>query len=151
MTSVRGALIGSLALVAAVGCGRADEPRPAPGEVETVEVGPALDASLTTAGDAQAKPRPAGFSGILPGDFPSDIPTYRPATLADFGDAGGGRRYVLFQTPDSMARAAPAYRAALKGRGWSGAGESYSKGGRSIAVAFEDARPGTRIRLEYTP
>jgi hypothetical protein len=148
VTAVRRALIASL-VIAAVACG--DEPRTAPGEVQTVEVGPALDASLTTAGDVQAKPRPAGLSGILPGDFPSDIPTYKPATLADFGDAGGGRRYVLLQTPDPMARAAPAYRAALAGRGWSGAGDSYSKGGRTLAVLFEDARPGTRIRVEYTP
>ncbi len=148
---MRRAYVLSLALGAALACGRADQPRAAPGEVETVDVGPALDASLTTAGDVQAKPRPAGLSGVLPGDFPTDIPTYKPATLADFGDAGGGRRYILLQTPDPPSRVTAAYRAALAGRGWSGASERYSKGGRAITVDFEDARPGTRIRVEYTP
>jgi hypothetical protein len=141
-------------LVAMAGCGGDDEPAPAPPELTTVEVGPALDAQLTTAFDAQERRREASFAGVLPGDFPADLPRYEPSTLADFGGDDRGRRTVVLLTPDPPARVRGTMLQRLGAQGWacSPAGAdavACGKAGRSVEVGWSDARPGTRIRVAY--
>jgi hypothetical protein len=108
------------------------------------DVAPPPDAALSTADDPQAKPVAATFSGVLPASYPKDAPPYVPGTLVDFGD-----RWVQFQTADSLATVRTRYAGMLRGRGWAQQGETFSKAGRTLNVRFEDARPGTKIRVDY--
>jgi hypothetical protein len=135
-----------LALVvvtAALACSRQPAERPAV-DPEVQDVAPPLDSALSTEADPQAKAVAPTFSGVLPPSFPKDAPTYVPGTLVDFGEG-----WVEFQTPDALGTARSRYLALLRGRGWAGSGERFAKGGRSLGVRFTDAKPGTKIRVEY--
>ena len=145
---------GLLLAVLAAACGGEEPPAAETPELPTVEVEPALDAELTTAFDAQERRRAGGFSGVLPGGYPADVPPYEPSTLVDFGTDAQGRRMVLLQTPDPPARVRPAMLQRLAADGWacSPAGSDAvdcTKGGRRVGLAWSDARPGTRIHVGY--
>ncbi len=137
-----------LLVLAAFACQKAAEPAPDPPKLETVDVGAARDATLSTAGDAQEKRHEAAFAGVLPTGFPKDLPVYEPSTLIDFGGGPQGS-YALFQTPDDVARVRARYPATLRSRGWSAAGDAYAKGTHHVRMAIESAHPGARIRIEY--
>lgn len=82
-----------------VGCGgqnTAAEGNPAP-EPETVDVKSSI--SVSTDSDTQAAPPRKGMVGVLPSDFPRDLPIYVPSSIIDFGRKDG-RRFVLLQSPD---------------------------------------------------
>lgn len=81
--------------VALAGCGGKEaESAPAKG-LETVDVAPSL--SVPTEGDIKAAPPKKGLVGILPNDFPRDLPIFLPASVIDFGKKDG-RRFVLLQS-----------------------------------------------------
>jgi hypothetical protein len=140
-------------LAATLACREPSPPPAPPAELETVEVAPAADAGLTTAHDAQDTRPPEALAGILPGDFPGDVPLPQPASLIDFGEVEDGRRYVLVQTPEAPSAVRAALARRLERAGWTADpdGAVHRKGGRLLRLTFEDARPGTRVRVEYSP
>jgi len=118
--------------------------------IPTEDVAPPLGAGVSIAGDQQERARRSRFSGVLPGNFPGDVPVYEPSTLADFGSAGAGKSYVILQTPDPLAVVRSRFLEQLGARGYRAGADGVMVGGEtSLRVSFEDARPGTRIRLEY--
>jgi hypothetical protein len=118
--------------------------------IPTEDVAPPLGTGVSIAGDQQERARRSRFSGVLPGNFPSDVPVYEPSTLADFGPTRAGGSYVILQTPDSLAVVRSRFLEQLGARGYrAGADGVMVEGATSLRVSFEDARPGTRIRLEY--
>ncbi|MEO8505573.1 MAG: hypothetical protein ABI609_16885 [Acidobacteriota bacterium] len=122
---------------------------PEPAKPATVEVGAAPDAALSTETDRVETRHDAAFSGVLPGGFPKDVPTYVPSTLVDFG-TGAGWSYVVFQTPQELGLVRGRYVEALHSRGWASEGATgFVKQKRHLRVAFENAHPGSRIRVEY--
>ena len=134
---------------ALVACRREAKPAPAPPPLETKEVGAAPDATLSTEGDVVERRHATGFSGVLPGGFPKDLPTYEPSSLIDFGRSADGS-YVVFQTPDDTARVRARYPALIAAHGWAREGDAvFSRGGRRVRVSFESLRPGTRVRVTY--
>jgi hypothetical protein len=93
------------------------------------------------------------MAGILPSDFPSDIPVFSPSSLVDFGSPGV-ERYVELDTPAPIRGVRASLEAQLASAGWSGSGPSgetllFSKAGRQLRVVLEDLSAGTRIRYEY--
>jgi hypothetical protein len=90
---------------------------------------------------------------VLPGGFPGDLPLPDGGSLVDFGEAAGGWHYVVIQTPESLAAVRAATARRLAAAGWTAVadGASYQKRGRVVRLAYEDARPGTRLRVEYQP
>ncbi len=131
------------------GCRRSTEEQKPP---ETVDVGPAL--AIPTDNDPIAVERPPELVGVLPGDFPEDLPLYLPASLIDFGAAGDGWRYVNLLTPHSMAQAESGLVALLRKGGWaigsgSDGGRLLSKGTQRVKLRVEDARPGMYYLFEY--
>jgi len=143
MPTVRLALSGLLILAVIPACRPETAERP-PIDPQVQDIAPPPDATLSTEGDEQAKVAAPGFSGVLPETYPKDAPPYVPSTLVDFGD-----RWVAFQTPDAMAAVRQRLPALLRGRGWTGDGSTFAKAGRTLRVRYEDARPGTRIVVEY--
>jgi hypothetical protein len=108
---------------------------------------------MTTTYDIVAPERRDAFSGVLPSDFPADLPLYNPSNLTDFGSEGGGR-FVLLFTPDAATMVRDGMRGELARSGWAlidGNDErgTWRRGSRSVILDIQDARPGTEIRIEY--
>ena len=142
------------ALIAAVvfgGCRRDPERQP---ELEAVDVGPALE--IATDDDPKEIERPPELIGILPADFPRDLPLYLPASLIEFGTADDGWVFVDLLTPHAPATVERELSKLLAERGWtsstatSGA-RQLRKGGTRARLRVENARPGTRYRYAYPP
>jgi hypothetical protein len=142
----------AVALLLAAACRPSPDAEP---KLEAVDVGPALEIDIE--GDQQAIQRPPELVGILPEDFPKDLPLYLPASLVEFGTAADGWIYVELLSPHTLAQVESALPARLSKGGWTAAGgqlrqgRDYRKGGRRVRLAIEDAKPGTLYRFEYPP
>ncbi len=137
-------------LALSLGCrgGSDEEDRP---QVETVDVAPSLQ--ITTEEDETAVERPPALVGLMPGDFPPDLPLYLPASLIDFGTTDDGWRYVDLLTPDSQTKVEGELGAMAREKGWAadgtGGAATLRKGSQRVRLRIEDARPGTVYRYEY--
>ena len=125
-------------------------------ELETVEVGAAPDAELSTELDEQAKRIVVESSGVLPTDIPLDVPIYSPASLVDFGKAAENRNFVAVDTSAAVARVRDQVTSELTASGWkidsaSDSNLEFGKDGAALTVLLEDLKQGTRLRYEYTP
>ena len=127
----------------------ASESATAPIPVE--EVAAPIGAAVSTAEDKQERMRTETFSGVLPSDFPREIPLYRPATIVDYGTTAAGRSYVVLQTQDRKAQVEGRFSGLLDARGFHRAADSATMilADLVVRITFEDANPGTRIRIEY--
>ena len=136
-------------------CGRrmgpgSDDAKP----LETVDVDVGPEAAFTTEHDEFAAPRPAQeMAGVLPSDFPSDVPVFSPSSLVDFGSPGG-ERYVELDTSVPMNGVRASLQSQLSSAGWSisdsnGEATVFVKAGRELRVVLQDLSAGTRIRYEY--
>lgn len=133
------------------GCPASDSPEG--GEIEVIEVEPAPTTLLTTLYDEQATQRHDAFSGVLPSDFPADLPLYDPSNLTDFG-SDGGARYVLMFTPDAATMVRDRMQVELARSGWAqiegdDVRGTYRRGSHAVILDIRDANPGTEIRVEY--
>lgn len=125
-------------------CGQAppDEPQ----EISTVDVPAPLAVDVDQ--DPRADRERARLVGVLPEDFPPDLPIPLPASVIDFGDAGGGRFVTLLSTrPPAQIR--PELEGSLRDQGWQPVGESWRKGTRRVRLRIEAETPGTLYRYEY--
>ena len=145
--------LGVVLLVAlyAAGCRPSDSETPP--ELEAVDVEPALTIDIES--DQQAVQRPPELTGILPDDFPKDLPLHLPASLVDFGTADSGWYYVNLLSAQPQSRLERELSSLLAQRGWQVTGNGNSrqlrKGGQRARLVLEDARPGTNYRYEYPP
>lgn len=119
---------------------------------ETVDVDQGLD--IDTSGDQQAASSQSGLAGILPSDFPSDLPLYVPASLIDFGESPSGRATVSLLSPHSISRVRRELYARLRESGWTAAAGSdgavvLEKDRRKAWLRLEEGQPGTRYHFEY--
>ncbi len=105
---------------------------------------------VDTSQDPQAEARKPSLVGILPSDFPSDLPLYLPASLVDFG---ANPRSVDLLSPDAPGRVRPELFRLIRGSGWivqeSGGSASLSKGSRQVRLIVREEQPGTLYRFEY--
>ena len=134
-----------------VACGTTEEP--AAGEIETIDVVPGRTTVLNTAYDEVAARRQGSSLGVLPGDFPKDLPLYQPANLTDFGNADG-KRFVLLFSPDETSMVQQRMEVELRRTGWTrveGTAErgTYRRGSQSVVLSIVDARPGTELKVDY--
>ncbi len=144
-----GLLVALLAPLALAGC-RDTPPKP----IETVDIDPGI--VVDTSADPQARERKAGLVGILPGDFPPDLPLYIPASLIDFGETETGRLTVSLLSPDRVSKVRRGLYAQLREKGWvtaAGNGDlvALRKGRQRVWLHLADGRPGTLYRFEYLP
>ena len=146
-------MIVSLLLVGACGSRTgpgSDESKP----LETVEVDEGPEAAFTTENDEFAAPRSAqDMAGVLPSDFPSDVPIFSPSSLVDFGSPAGGR-FVELDTSTPITAVRAALQSQLSNAGWSSSGSTgeslvFVKAGRQVRVVLKDLSAGTRVRYEY--
>ncbi len=62
--------------------------------------------------------RERGLLGVLPGDFPTDLWAYEPASIVDFGAAEAGRSYVSLRTVAPPQEVSRRFQAQEQSRGW---------------------------------
>jgi len=139
------------AVLALAACG---EPPAENQDIETVDVKPALE--VDTSEDVQGRARAPELVGVLPGDFPPDLPLYLPASLIDFGESASGRPTVSLLTPHGISTVRRELFARLREAGWSTASGDdgtvvLRKDGRRAWLRLEESRPGTVYRFEYVP
>ncbi|MCG8458816.1 MAG: hypothetical protein MI919_21260 [Holophagales bacterium] len=108
---------------------------------------------IPTEDDIQEKPREKGLAGVLPENFPGDLPIFLPSSLVDFGPAGAGF-FVDLLTPSAASAVSADLRTRLRETGWRlsdhGTGTlQLEKGGRQVKLTISGDHPGTRFRYEY--
>lgn len=139
----------TVVLLAAVAC---RQPPAQDAELETVDVQPGIE--IDTSEDPRAAEKSAQLVGVLPGDFPRDLPLYLPASLVDFGEVSAGRFSVTLLTPDGVAQVRRTLLERLRAAGWTvsaGAGDAVVlvQGGRRAWLYLEESTSATRYRYEY--
>ena len=151
-------LAGLAPLVAAVilvpACDRSAPKQQKFQELETVEVGGGPDAELTTELDEKARQVAVEVGGVLPSDFPSDLPVFLPSSVVDFGQLPAGGSFVEVDSPVPVDEVRSSLASQLQRSGWSveaigGASNTYSKGGHRVRLTLTDLTSATRIRYEY--
>lgn len=138
-----------LVLSASVGCDRSGSTPDRPKELETVEVGGGVDAELTTEYDERAKRVEIEIGGVLPSDFPPEMPVFAPSSIVDFGPG-----FVEVDTPVSTNEVQTSLGGQIQRSGWAvdsvgDGGSVYSRAGQRVRVVMTDLGSGTRIRYEY--
>lgn len=94
-----------------------------------------------------------GLIGLLPGDFPVDLPIFTPSSLIDFGDVGPGLKYVTLQTDRPLPEARAGLVQKLAEHGWHPLDDEpdiLRKNDRQVRVHFGEGSFGTtEIRIDY--
>jgi hypothetical protein len=122
----------------------------APEPLETEEVGPAVDAAVTTEYDIQAKSSIEIVGARMPSDFPPDVPLYGASSVINYGPAAADRHFVELSIPAQPSTVEPRYNAQLEAAGWRrGSGGEFVRQGRRIVVTYRQGTPGTWVRIEY--
>jgi len=118
------------------------------GELETVEVAPAPDATASLAADeVEVRRAGSGLAGVLPSDFPRDLPLPLPASLIDI-ERGGGEVAIVLATAAGCDGVLAAHRSRMLAAGWfEEAPGSYRQEGRRAVVSGRDSRPGCHVRI----
>ncbi len=134
--------------LALTGCPGPSEDRDAP----VIDVPPAVDVDTTN--DPQAGEAPSVLVGILPSDFPDDLPLYLPASLVDFGQTAGGLRSVSLLSPHRDQRVRQELEGLLAEQGWSveplaNGSIRVRKGSKQVWLRVQNARPGTLYAYDY--
>jgi hypothetical protein len=144
----------ALALVA-LACSRAAPPAgdqaAAPAPLPTVDVAERPDAHASLAEEPVEK-RPTavgGVAGVLPDDFPRDVPLPEPSSLVDFGRGalGGPRIVLVVQAAPAAARAAYEQRLRRAGFAPETAGV-WRRGPRELRLEVEPWQGVARIAVE---
>lgn len=142
--------VGILAfLIVLPGCNRSTEQPGEPKELETVDIGGGIDAELTTEFDERAKQVGIEMGGVLPSDFPPQMPVFSPSSVVDFGPG-----FVELDTPSSAAAVRSSLGRQIQQAGWTvdsvgDGGSLYSHEGYRVRVIVSDAGSGSRVRYEY--
>lgn len=143
----------AVVLVAGLACapsvGERDESGAA---VEVEDVALPVDAELTLEDDVKGPKIVQGLGGVLPSDYPRDLPIHLPSSIVDFG-RGAEVAFVEFESPTSKAAVAAGLRRRLAEAGWeltAGQGSWVAtRDGRRARFELDDSGGGTRIRVEY--
>ncbi len=147
---IRSLILLAMTFLAAAACAPEKPTQDSAPVPETIDVAPSP--SPSTLGDVQAAPPRKALTGILPGDFPRELPIYLPASIIDFGKEEG-RRFVVLQSPDAPAAVEAWLRRALKQAGFELSGGraghfQVSRGGQSFGLRIS-GQGTTEFRYEY--
>ncbi len=154
MTAAAKAMLLTAAFLAS-SCKPAEEPSRI--ELTTIDIRPEIDAALTTAYDETAVIEGDTVAGVLPSDFPQDIPLYAPASLIDMGSSQTGRPFLVLATPDEKNLVHQAVIDKLGNAGWKALSTdpsgltTFGKGLRRVWFRVETSGALTEMQVEYMP
>lgn len=143
-----------LPLLGLLACGGGDPaPEMSGRPKQTIDVKPIIE-DIEISGDVQAVARKPTLTGVLPSDFPSDVPLLLPASLIDFGGTADGRRSVSLATPVGQSSVDTRLMGLLNEAGWRSSGNEggarrLSKGERTVRLRIEGASTGAVYHFEY--
>lgn len=140
------------ALALAAGCSRGAPPAPgAAAPLPTVEVTEQPDAHASLAEEAvERRPvAPSGVAGVLPDDFPRDVPLPVPSSLVDFGRGARGGPRIVLEVQAAPAAARAAYERRLRAAGFAPAAPGlWRRGAREVSVDVVPWQGAARVELE---
>ncbi len=122
---------------------------------ETVDVPPALE--IPTENDEVAAPRAVEeVAGLMPSNFPEDLPLHRPSSLVNFGDDDKGA-WVELLSDDPPIHVEQTLTNRLRAGGWSmnpmGSAKNRTfelrRSGHVAKLIIRESGPGTLFRYEY--
>jgi hypothetical protein len=143
-------VVAAIAALLAAACRRAPEPPPRPADdLQTVDVAPPPDVHVDTSLDVQEVRRVEELSGILPSDYPKDLPLPSGASLVDQGP-----RWVELLVGRAPAEVRPQLLQRVRAAGWQAeaAGNdawTLRRGGVRARATLSARGPSTQIRVEY--
>src|SRR5262245_3830750 len=111
-------LVALLATLAACGDRERSATPKRPGELQTEEVSPPPDVRVDVTKDRQERRRTEVFAGVLPGGFPSGLPTPPHSSLVDQGRGDGGGTWVDLLIPQRPGAVRGPYLQQLRAAGW---------------------------------
>ncbi len=141
-------------IVSALGCSRPGDSGPGKPS-KTVDVPPALE--ISTENDEVAAPRTVDVAGLMPSNFPDDLPLHMPSSLVNFGDDEQGA-WVELLSDDPRMHVEQTLTNRLRAGGWSarnvGSGSDIDtfelrRSGYSVKLIIRQGNPGTLYRYEY--
>jgi hypothetical protein len=113
--------------------------------LDTVDVAAPPDVLVDPSQDPVERRREPTLAGVLPSDFPGELPTPRGASLVDLGE-----RSVVFLVPDPPGIVRPRYQSSLRSKGWVEAGENiYRRDDLQVRIELEREGPSTRVTVAY--
>lgn len=139
--------VGLCALVLG-GCpGETDD---SPPELVAEDVGSKIE--ISPEDDVREVRRPQNqLSGVLPSDFPDDLPLHLPASLVDFGSESAP--YVELLAQGSKSAIVADLTGRLRAGGWSleGGGDAWTarRDGRVVKLTVRGGGSGATYRYEY--
>ncbi len=119
-------------------------------DTEDVDAGPT--ANMIPLEDEAVDGSPTDqLSGLIPEDFPGDLPVYLPSSVADFGIVSEAVRYLELRTPDDRDAVLDEISRRWAQQGWrASGGGSFANSGRTVTLSVTDqGTADTRIRIEY--
>ena len=112
-----------------------------------------VDAMLSTEEDTKDKTPRARVAGMLPGDFPADLPLPPPSSVVDYSGDGAPARFVVLESPVSQSVLADAFENRLRASGWQlrqdGSTWAVERQGYGATIQLTAHGEGTQIRVEY--
>lgn len=121
-----------------------------PPELVAEDVGSKIE--ISPEDDTKEARRPESrLSGVLPSDFPDDLPLHLPASLVDFGTES--TPYVELLSKGSKSAIATELTGRLRAAGWTleGGGDAWTarRDGRVVKLVLRGTGTGTTYRYEY--
>jgi hypothetical protein len=91
------------------------------------------------------------MAGILPGDFPDQIPLYQPSSLTNHGETDKGLRFVELTIPEPAQRVRMAYFQELQRAGFANLGDEKSWQQDTLVIEVEVSPAGSDsvLRIAY--
>ena len=147
----RAAATAAALLLVALACAPREQGASSEASIETEDVDAGPTSNMVPLEDEQTANTGEQLSGLLPDDFPNDLPVYLPSSVSDFGVVSEAVRFLELRTPDSAATVRSAIAQNWSQRGWRATGNgTYERSGRNVTLSVtEEGLADTRIRIEY--
>lgn len=146
-------LLAATVTVAGGACSRPESGGEAEEPLVTEEIGPSIDADLSTAEDPRG-PRWADSGNVLPAGFPAGLPLASGFSVVDSGAAESGESFVVFGAPSVPADLLAGWAPLVEGAGWKidRVSETHwiaAKGEQSVWAIASPLGSGSRLRIVY--
>ncbi len=139
-------------LLAGWGCGKPDPVEQEDAPLEVVDVAPSVE--ISSEDDPQERRRAPNLSGVLPGDFPAELPLYLPSSVVDIDSGADGQQRVVLLADQGKAQVEARQLELVRGAGWTASSVAsgrwrLTRGNSEATLGIQATELGTQIQIEY--
>ena len=143
----------AVAVMSVLSCVKDPESDPTSEELDFERVEDAPTSVLSPQADGEVEQRPSSgrteMAGLLPGNYPEDLPVFLPSELVDYGVDDDGRRFIQLRTSQSTRLVDERLARAWGVAGWQPGESTWSKDDREAAWTSSSEETGTQILVYY--